>query len=306
MSTVEILDVGHGNCSLISSKDEYAIVDSPRRDPLLSLLKDRGITRIGAVVVSHADADHLAGVEALLYDDQIMVERLFVNPEQTRPSGVWATFKVAAARARNSGTRILSATRDSAELITVSSEVALEVVSPTGVDILAGPGGKVGRKTYTANGLSIVIRVIHDSIGRVLLPADMDAPALEEILSTDSDIKADVLVFPHHGGHSGGNPSTFSVQLLEAVQPRLVVFSLGQKYSNPIPETLNPAIESRTRVCCTGLARPCEPSTARAASCAGTVTVDLTSGLWDAAEDEMHKRFVDGVTQPLCRRARDS
>ena len=59
MSTVEILDVGLGNCSLISSKDEYAIVDSPRRDPLLSLLKDRGITRIGAVVVSHADADHL-------------------------------------------------------------------------------------------------------------------------------------------------------------------------------------------------------------------------------------------------------
>lgn len=306
MSTVEILDVGHGNCSLVSTKGEYAIVDAPRRNPLSSLLRDRGITRINAIIVSHADADHLAGVQSLLYDDEIIVERLYVNPEQTRTSGVWESFKVAAARACRNGTKILSATRDAAKLIAISSEVELEVVSPIGANVLAGPGGKIGRTTYTANRLSVVVRVLHDSIGRVLLPADMDAPALGEITSAGTSIRADVLVFPHHGGRSGGDPSAFSDQLLEAVQPKLVVFSLGQKYSNPIPETLNPAIESSMRVCCTGLARPCEPSVARGSSCAGTVTVDLKSGLWDAAEDEKHKRFVDGVTQPLCRRARDS
>lgn len=166
MSTVEILDVGHGNCSLVSTKGEYAIVDAPRRNPLSSLLRDRGITRINAIIVSHADADHLAGVQSLLYDDEIIVERLYVNPEQTRTSGVWASFKVAAAQACRNGTKILSATRDAAELIAISSEVELEIVSPTGANVLAGPGGKIGRTTYTANRLSVVVRVLHDSIDR--------------------------------------------------------------------------------------------------------------------------------------------
>lgn len=305
MGTVEILDVGHGNCSLVSSEGLHAIIDAPLRNPLVSLLRQRGITHISAVVVSHADADHLAGVQALLYDDQITVERLYVNPEQKRPTHVWATFKVAAAEAGKKGTKILSATRDSAERIPVSSDVSLEVMSPTGAEVLAGADGKIGKATYSANRLSVVIRVLHDSVGRVLLPADMDAAALEDILAADADISADVLVFPHHGGHSGEDPSLFATRILAAVQPTLVVFSLGQKYSNPIPEILNRALASQTRVCCTGLARPCEPDAPSAASCAGTVTVDLTTGRWVSKEDEQHRKFVDGVTQPLCRRPRD-
>lgn len=307
MSTVEILDVGHGNCSLVSSDGSHAVVDAPLKNPLLLLLEQRGITHISAVVVSHADSDHLAGVEALLYDDQITVGRLYVNPEQKRPTGVWDTFKVAAAAAGKNGTKILSATRDAVEEITVSSLVSLEVLSPTGADILAGSDGKIGTTRYSSNRLSVVIRVLHDSIGRVLLPADMDAAALEDILESDKVLNSDVLVFPHHGGHSGGDPSQFSSRILEAVQPTLVVFSLGQKYSNPIPEVMDQAVALATRVCCTGLARPCEPEASKASSCAGSVTVDLETGRWKSDEDDQHKKFVDEeVPAPLCKRRRDS
>ena len=306
MNTVEILDVGHGNSSLISSDGNIAVVDAPRRNPLLALLLERGITHISTIVVSHADSDHLAGVEALLYDDQITVGRLYVNPEQRRPSGVWDTFKVAAAAAGKNGTRILPATRDAAELIPVSPAVSLAVLSPTGAEILAGAGGKIGNTSYSANRLSVVIRVLHNSVGRVLLPADMDAAALEDVLGADTDVSSDVLVFPHHGGHSNDDPSRFSTRLLEAVRPALVVFSLGQSYSNPIPEIVDRALASNTRVCCTGLARPCEPDARRATSCAGSVTIDLETGRWASVEDERHRNFVDGqVTQPLCRRFRD-
>lgn len=305
MSTIEILDVGHGNCSLVSSDGSHAVVDAPLRNPLASLLVQRGITRISAIVVSHADSDHLAGVQELLYDDQITVDRLYVNPEQTRPSGVWATFKVAAAAAGKNGTKILSATRDASEEISVSPLVSLEVLSPTGAEILAGSGGKIGPTRYSSNRLSVVIRVLHDSVGRVLLPADMDAAALEDILEADKTLNSDVLVFPHHGGHSGGDSSEFSSRILEAVEPTLVVFSLGQKYSNPLPEVMDRALALETRVCCTGLARPCEPGARRAASCAGSVTIDLATGLWRSEEDDRHKQFVDEeVSQPLCKRRR--
>lgn len=306
MDTVEILDVGHGNCSLVSSDGDHVVIDAPLRNPLVDLLRKRGITQIGAIVISHADADHLAGVEALLYDEQIAVGRLYVNPEQRRPSGVWDTFKVAAAAAGKNGTKILPVTRDSAEQIPVSSAVSLAVMSPTGAEILAGADGKIGKTKYSANRLSVVIRVLHNSVGRVLLPADMDAAALEDILDANFDISSDVLVFPHHGGHSNGDPSRFSTRLLEAVQPELVVFSLGHSYSNPMPENIGPVLASDRRVCCTGLARPCEPGAPGASSCAGSVTIDLATGSWAADEDERHRKFVDEeVTQPLCRRFPD-
>jgi competence protein ComEC len=305
MPVLEILNVGHGNCSLVTASTEYAVIDAPLRDPLVSVLLNRRISRISAVVVSHADADHLAGVQALLYDERIFVDRLFVNPEQKRETTVWSTFKVAAAQAAGRGTKILSVTRDSSEEIAVS-DVTLEVLSPSGVEILAGAEGSIGDELFTANRLSAVIRVVHNSIGRVLLPGDMDAAALDAILETALDMSADVLVFPHHGGASNMNPSEFTDKLLTATQPSLVAFSLSHRYRNPLPEIVEGVRGSEIRICCTGLSTHCDAAALGGSSCAGTVTIDLATGSWDSRENERHKTFAStNVTNPLCRRCSD-
>lgn len=305
MPTLEILNVGHGNCSLVTASTGHAVVDAPLRNPLVSILLDRRITRISAVVVSHADADHLAGVQALLYDGKFLVDRLYVNPEHLRETKVWATFKVAAAQAARRGTKILSVTRDNAEEIALS-DVTLEVLSPTGAQVLAGPEGSIGDDQFTANRLSAVIRVVHNSIGRALLPGDMDAAALNAILKTPLDMSADVLVFPHHGGASNANPSDFTDKLLTATQPSLVAFSLNHRYKNPLPEIVERVRKAKIRVCCTGLSTHCDAVASKGSSCAGTVTIDLATGTWDSSEDDRHKTFVStNPTSPLCRRCSD-
>lgn len=299
MAKLEVLDVGHGNCALVTGDSDHAVVDAPLGDLLVSLLLERGIERIGAVVVSHADADHLGGVQALLYDERIKVDRLYVNPEQKRTSKVWETFKVAALAAEINGTIIKGATRG--DEITVS-DVTLQILSPTGGQGLAGACGKIGKKLYSANRLSIVVRVMHNNIGRVLLPADMDGAALDDIVASNVGLSADVLVFPHHGGHSNANSSEFTDKLLKATQASHVVFSLGHWPRNPLPAIVNGVRTVGVSLCCTGLSSRCQPDASRGSSCAGTVTIDLRTGSWNSREDKRHQNYVSTqVEEPLCR-----
>ena len=52
MSEAIIYDVGHGNCTMVHSNGEYAIVDAPIGALLMNTLQDLGISKVVAAFVS--------------------------------------------------------------------------------------------------------------------------------------------------------------------------------------------------------------------------------------------------------------
>ena len=76
---VTFLDVGQGDAALVElSTGQRMLVDGgPPSDRVLRWLRRRGIVRLDAVVVSHADADHLGGLLPVLRS--LEVESLWVQ-----------------------------------------------------------------------------------------------------------------------------------------------------------------------------------------------------------------------------------
>jgi len=66
----------------------------------------------------------------------------------------------------------------------------------------------------------------------------MDEFSLNSLLRKHQNIEAKVLVFPHHGGNSGGaNDQEFAQKLCGLVKPDVVLFSLHRSlYDNPREE----------------------------------------------------------------------
>ena len=65
---VEVLDVGQGDAILLQPAAAPAILvdGGPPGDELAGKLEDAGVERLGAVVVTHDQSDHIGGIEELL------------------------------------------------------------------------------------------------------------------------------------------------------------------------------------------------------------------------------------------------
>ena len=129
--------------------------------------------------------------------------------------------------------------------------VSIEVHAPSRYLAAKGPGSsdKSGNRIRT-NSISAVLSVSVSGKKMALLPGDIDSVGLADLFRSPQQLSAPILVYPHHGSASGfGAPQKeIEAQLIAAVKPRLVVFSIGRgRHSTPNPETV------RLGVCATGI-----------------------------------------------------
>ena len=316
-----LLDVGHGNCALVIGQDTAVVIDVPGGGVHGDALKARSIRNVDAVVISHADADHMGGATSLLYDEDVRVHTVYVNPDATKTAGgggpVWTNFLIALRDAERRGELKVSGIRRDEHIELHDPRIRLEVLAPTTELWLLGAGGTTGDRTLTPNSLSVVVRVWFDGEPIALLPGDLDTGALEKLLDEDDELHAQVMVFPHHGGNTGGDNREFASLITEAVKPDTVVFSFGRnRYENPRPEVIDTVRSARPNVgiLCTQLSKRCSESTfdpqhlaplpAKGRHvgdcCAGSLHFDADGLVAPSAEE--HAEFVDSyTTSPLCR-----
>lgn len=324
-----IFDVGHGNCAVLhdDNDDQVVVIDVPLGDTeLKSWLTLRGLQTIEAILVSHADEDHIGGVLSVLTDPEIIVHRLYLNSESQRGTKIWEDlrFAIKDARCRGQGPRVHVelTTENSADFALTTVE--LEILAPSPELAMSGASGKTPRgRSLTANTMSAVIRVSHPSARGVIFMGDIDGVGLQELLDDSPDLVASALVFPHHGGRPGStNMRTFAEAIATHVQPDVVVFSLGRgEHATPQPEIVDGVrgVCPSVHVACTQLSERCAaalPGIAQpylssdagrghpvGAACAGTLNIELTpQGLMNS-QVAGHGRFVDQLPQPVCRRA---
>lgn len=322
--TIAILDVGHGNCTVVSGRQAVIVVDTGPRAALLQYLVEQGIEKIDAVYISHADKDHIGGLVQLLASGVVALSAIYLNTDSLKDSDVWNDLlyeldhrdAVGEFRFETSLNRDHTAEYDNGQL-------RIEVVGPSKYLAGRGPGSTDSNgNPITSNSISAVIRIVHFGKPIVLLAGDTDEVGLDDIEAHGCDIHALVLVFPHHGGLAGfGDLAETAKHLWNMVRPQTVIFSIARgRLQHPRPELIRQVREEwkGCRIACTQLTTHCaaqvpptEPThlnpefasgRGERHCCAGTFVIDLETvdSLLPSFDD--HQKFItDNAPTALCR-----
>jgi beta-lactamase superfamily II metal-dependent hydrolase len=317
-----IFDVGHGNCALLRDGETVYVIDAPQSDKELvetleNGMSDGSIKGVDAILISHSDEDHAAGAAALITDENLVVKRLYVNPDSAQESRAWESLRVAVGDAedRRPGFEAHTQLTTSSNSQFALPAVEVRVLAPSPPTAMGGPGGKTLQgKRLSSNGMSAVVRVSRNQKPGVLFTGDLDRNGLEALLNAEVDLHAEVLVFPHHGG-SPSDPKVreFAAKLTAAVEPGVVVFSLRGEKGTPLPEIVGGIREHAptAHIACTQLSGQCaskhpkalqeylskKPARGRAdeaapACCAGTLDFFLSSVGLDCPQLVGHAAWI--------------
>jgi len=75
-----ILDVGHGNCSILRDTKAVTVIDCGHDGSILiEALERLEVGAVDHVIISHADMDHIGGLELLL--EVLPVHHVYLNAD---------------------------------------------------------------------------------------------------------------------------------------------------------------------------------------------------------------------------------
>jgi competence protein ComEC len=220
---IRVLDVGQGDAIAIRSpRGRWALIDAgPRtpqrdagRDVVVPFFRRMGVRRLDVLVATHADADHLGGVPAVLRElDPAMVL------ENGQASGTNLFLEHLALL--DGGGISWNAAR-AGDTLRLDS-VTLAVLHPSGAWV---------ETHMETNENSVVLRVSYGDFDAILT-GDIGFPAESALAPVVG--QAEVLKVGHHGS-AGSSAASW----LAAVRPRLAVISVGaeNRYGHPAAAAL--------------------------------------------------------------------
>lgn len=327
-ATLTVLDVGHGNAAVVSGPDGVVVIDAgPGGADLLRYLREESISRIDCVVISHVDADHLRGLIAVLEEPSIAVAQVRLNPDAAKDSELWDDLAWTLAHLDQVGEFEFRTSCVQGDVLpAVSPDAVLDVLAPVKELAAHGPGWvDPSGRVATTNTCSVVVRLGLAQEPAAILAADIDEMGLSYMQVVHADLRAPLLVFPHHGGSvaTGANATrnaAFATSIVGSVQPHTVIFSVGRgRHGTPRPEIVA-AVRAQVedvRIACTQLSEHCRRDLPRAdeaphilslhahgrashSCCAGTMRMDLSAVLKPDRVD--HDAFKDAeVPSAMCR-----
>jgi beta-lactamase superfamily II metal-dependent hydrolase len=316
-----ILDVGHGNASILHEGKTTIMIDTALRSHVLEYLQQQNVDTIDLVILSHADQDHIGGLVGILAAG-IQVKTIKLNADSGKETQTWRDliFELDQ-RQREGELQFHVGLTAGALLVEGLQRYAIEVAMPTPALAALGVGARDRfNQTITSNSISACIRISFDKQPVALLAGDMDEVSLNEAVLTKTDLSAPLLVFPHHGGLPGSaDPTVFTNTLLNAVNPKSIIFSIGRgKHQNPRTEILAAIRERKSdvRIACTQLSKACakdvgddhthlgpiySAGAASKSSCAGSIVIDPAPATIALPTLVRHAKFVANFPTAMCR-----
>lgn len=214
---VTALDVGQGDAILVQHGAHAVLFDTgPPGAPLVKELREAGVRRLDALVVTHSSADHESGVGAVF---EAFGVGLVLDGRQT------ADERPAEDGGEGGGIRFAGVPPGvPREVPAAGQRIA---AGPMEIEILWPPPGasRAGDPNLTAT-----VALVRASRRSALLTADA-----ESAVTLPLDLpRVDVLKVAHHGSQDEGLPA-----LLEEVRPRHALIPVGRNtYGHPHPATL--------------------------------------------------------------------
>jgi len=286
---IAFLDVGQGDTIVISSPDtgEAIVVDCVDAEAVFEYLKQEEIMFLRGIVITHLHDDHYSQVDDLLYRANLIpnmrgCEKLafgkIINqkkfdqlrqdsdghqqqaiPDEPRQGKIYRRTVL-----QNMTDWCLE---DKRRYIDPSVQVEVNslpfkgtlarnifLIHPYTIDLLSGLEKK------GLNNTSVVLHII-SSNSSALLTGDLEPAGWKLLQANHPHLHCDVLKFPHHGGAWSAEDTK---SLLDAVQPSVVVISVGtegEKYKHPNKEvfqTLSLPAYSHIQVLCTQATNQCQ------------------------------------------------
>ncbi|MCD5420701.1 DNA internalization-related competence protein ComEC/Rec2 [Rhodococcus pyridinivorans] len=208
-------DVGQGDALVLATGDGRAVVvdTGPEPEPVDLCLRRLRIRRIALLVVSHLHADHAGGIRGVLTGRS--VEMVVVGP----------------GAAGDDAASVLDAATGTGVVVREAGAGATLRAGDLDIRVL----GPAGRRTGGSENDNSLVLAVDTVVGRVLLPGDAEEAALDALVRSGTDVRADVLKVPHHGSRT--TPARF----LTAVRPSVALVSAGRDnlFGHPHPEIVS-------------------------------------------------------------------
>jgi len=209
---IDFLDVGQGDSALVTMPDGTtllidgggSIIDTTRRigETVVSeYLWWRGLDQIDYILVTHADADHIDGLNDVLKNFTVR-NALIARAPSNDPE--FSKFS-----------ETLNHTNTHAELLQAGDVIHFGGVE---LSVLWPPAGG---ETSTNND-SIVLRIKFGERS-ILLTGDIEKPAENALLQSSQDLHADLVKAPHHGSKTSSTED-----FVRATAPQLAIISVGR------------------------------------------------------------------------------
>lgn len=246
---IAFIDVGQGDTIVVTIPEtqEAVVVDCVDADAVLTYLEREAIEHIRGILITHLHQDHFSGVVQLLENAEhevgLACERVLCQiPRMSRQLQTQlledadghssASAGIYSSRSRENSLRGLlrwienhpsqcsDLTRQSG--LTLPLAGSLELIHPWLAHV-------PHLTAVNPNNASAVIKV-HGPGSNALLTGDLEPYGWASVERTN--LKSDVLKFPHHGAWRDGDPD----ELLDAVEPSLIVVSVGTdgaRYNHP-------------------------------------------------------------------------
>lgn len=216
---IRFIDVGQGDCILIRSNGDTAVIDTGTEDSadkVCNEIKRCGDGDIDALMETHLHMDHVGGLETVM--NKFKVNNLILPDLNTDSEG----FR-AAKFAKNTVAEADGAVYTAVQGMNLN-------IGDFEITVLA-----VYEQLDNENDRSIISMIEIDGI-KFLMMGDAEAPAEKHLMDENIDFDCDVLKVGHHGSST----STTS-KFLKKASPKYAVISVGENnpYSHPSEQTLS-------------------------------------------------------------------
>ena len=252
---VDFLDVGQGDSALVTMPDGATLlidgggkpvfVKPNSDDPSDSVDRDvrsigetvvsehlwwRGLDRIDYVIATHADADHIDGLNDVVRNFSVRSALVARTPGLDPEYSKFA--------------QTLTATKTHVETIQAGDRLQFGSVT---IKVL-WPYASNDPDASSANNDSVVLQLTFGD-DSILFTGDIEKQAEVQILTSNTDLHADVVKVPHHGSRTSSTEA-----FVRATSPKYAIISVGQKsmFGHPHREVVERWMANGAQVLTTG------------------------------------------------------
>lgn len=216
---VHYIDVGQGDSILIQVNNKNLLIDAgPKnnKENLLSYLDSLDLPKLDYIIATHPHEDHIGNMSSIINKYKLgkfyapKVEHTTSDFEKMVESLITKNLKI-------------NVIKTDIDTIDLGEGTKVTILSP------------FNEEYSNLNDYSPIIKIEYGN-NSFLFTGDAEKEIEKELLTKNSNIKADVLKIGHHG-----SSTSTSAAFLKAVNPDIAVISLGvdNKYGHPHPQTTN-------------------------------------------------------------------